>query len=201
MRSTAICIFLFATPAHAQADPSFAPVVPVPPIVTPLHIGRLGDIGGASDDRNALLPMLSSAPLRLTLMGDLVPIGQFFPGCEPRSDPSGNSVHGFPLQRSAFLRLTPALTLHGFSSAGCPIDAAAGGGVVQTIPLRTHLWLVASAGTYAQPAIAGLRPAQIESTAGVDLLKRRDDGNALWMGVGAASRAPQGVRLRFGGSF
>jgi hypothetical protein len=198
---TALSVLLFVTTARGQGDPSL-PLVPVPPIVTPLHIGRLGDIGGPGDDRSALSPVLWSTPLRLTLMSDLVPIGRFFPECEPLGDPSGNSIQGFALQRSAFLRLTPALTLHGFSSAGCPVDAAAGGGVTQTIELRSHLWLVASAGMYVQPAIPGLRPAWIESTAGIDLAKQRDDnGNALWMGVGAASRAPRGVRLRFGGSF
>jgi hypothetical protein len=197
---TALSLLLFATTAHGQGDPSL-PLVPVPPIVTPLHIGRLGDIGGAGDDRGALSPALWSTPLRLTLMSDLVPIGQFFSGCESLGDPSGNSIQGFAVQRSAFLRLTPALTLQGFSSAGCPVDAVAGGGITQTIPLRSHLWLVASAGMDVQPAITGLRPAWIESTAGIDLAKQRDDGNALWMGLGAASRAPRGVRLRFGGSF
>jgi hypothetical protein len=140
-------------------------------------------------------------PLRLTLASDIVTIGQFFPECERLGDPSGNSIQGFPLLRAAFLRLIPALTLHGFSSAGCPIDAAVGGGVTQTIPLRADLSLVASAGMVAQPAIVGLRPAWVESAAGIDLVKQRDNGNALWMGVGAASRAPQGVRLRFGGAF
>jgi hypothetical protein len=164
-------------------------------------MGPLGDVGGAGNGRTDLAPMLSIAPLRLTLMSDLVPMGQLFQGCGPLGDPSGNSIQGFPLLRAAFLRLTPALTLHGFSSAGCPIDAAVGGGVTQTIPLRTDLSLVASAGMVAQPAIVGLRPAWVESTAGIDLVKQRDNGNALWMGVGAASRAPQGVRLRFGGAF
>jgi hypothetical protein len=104
-RST-LCILLFATTARGQGDPSL-PVAPVPPIVTPLHMGPLGDVGGAGNGRTDLAPMLSIAPLRLTLMSDLVPMGQLFQGCGPLGDPSGNSIQGFPLLRAAFFAPDP----------------------------------------------------------------------------------------------
>src|SRR5450432_1016622 len=93
----------------ALAQQSAAPLVPV---VTPLRSDdALGGFGAPRVDA-------AFAPLRLSLTGDLFPIASQSLGCESHEDPSGNSVHGFALQRYSFLRLTPRLVLHGYSLAG-----------------------------------------------------------------------------------
>src|SRR5450755_4521446 len=128
----------------ALAQSSAAPLVP---IVTPLRSDdALGGFGAPRVDA-------VFAPLRLSLTGDLFPIESQFPGCESREDASGNSVHGFALQRYSFLRLTPRLVLHGYSIAGCAVDAGVGGGLTYSAPLSKDLWLVPSAGLYVLPPV------------------------------------------------
>jgi hypothetical protein len=80
-------------------------------------------------------PFAAFTPLHLSLIGGLFPIGSALPGCDSREDASGNSQNGFPIERYSYLRLTPQLTLHGFSSGGCPVDAGAGGGLTYSAPL------------------------------------------------------------------
>jgi hypothetical protein len=125
-----------------------------------------------------------STPLRLSLQGDIPSIGGGFANCISREEPSGNTINGFPVQRFASIRLTGALTLQGFSSAGCPVDGALGGGITYTVPLpSSRLWVVASAGAYGVPAHAPF-PARTSTDVRVDLTKPLDDGSTVTVGIG-----------------
>jgi hypothetical protein len=141
------------------------------------------------------------APLRLTLTGGLFSQAGVFPGCEARSDASGNSVNGFPVQYYSFLRLAPELVLHGFSMAGCAVDAGVGGGLSYAVPLRRSLWLVSSVGLYGLPTPFGGDSAFVVQAARVDVVKQLAWGRTLSVGLG--SRLGGGVvnALHFGGSF
>jgi hypothetical protein len=124
-----------------------------------------------------------STPLRLSLQGDIHPIGGGFANCVSREEPSGNTINGFAVQRFASIRLTAALTLQGFSSAGCPVDGALGAGLTYTVPLDSSLWLVASAGVYGVPGHAPYPPRQ-SSDVRLDVTKPMDGGRTLTVGVG-----------------
>ena len=124
-----------------------------------------------------------STPLRLSLQGDIHPIAGGFANCVSREEPSGNTINGFAVQRFASVRLTGALTLQGFSSAGCPVDGAIGAGLTYTVPLESSLWLVASAGVYGVPAHAPFPPRQ-SSDVRVDVTKPLDGGSTVTVGVG-----------------
>jgi hypothetical protein len=177
----------------ALAQQSAAPLVPV---VTPLRSDdALGGFGAPRVDA-------AFAPLRLSLTGDLFPIESQFPGCESREDASGNSVHGFALQRYSFLRLTPRLVLHGYSMAGCAVDAGMGGGLTYSAPLSKDLWLVPSAGLYALPPV-GLRPTLVSTAARVDIVKNLAWGGTLNFGLSTRQRTGnrQFTAVNFGGSF
>jgi hypothetical protein len=183
---------LMERPTTARAQPTAAPLVP---IVTPLR----GDDSFTSQSRLSVTSAF--APLRLTLSGGLFSQASAFAGCDARSDASGNSVNGFAVQRYTFLRLTPQLVLHGFSMAGCAVDAGMGGGLTYTVPLRKSLWLVSSAGSYALPTPGGGASAVVTSAARVDVVKQLAWGGTLSVGLGA--RLGPGVfnALNFGGSF
>ncbi|HKO53313.1 MAG TPA: hypothetical protein VJV79_36645 [Polyangiaceae bacterium] len=183
---------LLVLPAAARAQSTAAPLVP---IVTPVR----GDDLFAS--RNGLTAASAFAPLRLTLTGGLFSQASAFSGCEARSDASGNSVNGFALQRYTFLRLTPQLVLHGFSLAGCAVDAGMGGGLTYSVPLRKSLWLVASAGWYGLPSPGGGTPALVSTAARVDVVKQLAWGRTLSVGLGTRSGAGVFNALHFGGSF
>jgi hypothetical protein len=124
-----------------------------------------------------------STPLRLSLQADIHPIAGGFPNCVSREEPSGNTINGFAVQRFASIRLTNALTLQGFSSAGCPVDGAIGAGLTYTVPLQSSLWLVASAGVYGVPGHAPYPPRQSDDLR-VDLTKQLDDQHTMTVGVG-----------------
>jgi hypothetical protein len=130
-----------------------------------------------------LSPWVSSTPLRLSLGGDIHSIGGGFANCVSLEEPSGNTINGFAVQRFASVRLAPALTLQGFSSAGCPVDGAIGGGITYTVPVGPSLWLVAAAGVYGVPAHAPF-PARTTNDARLDLTKDLNGGRTLSVGVG-----------------
>jgi hypothetical protein len=140
-----------------------------------------------------LSPWAASTPLRLSLQSTIFPMAGGFPNCASLEDPSGNAINGWPVQRYTVIPLTPSLTLHGFSSAGCPIDGAIGGGVTYTSPLGKDWWLVAGAGMYGVPRHDSM-PARRRSDLRVDMMKALPDGSTLSVGVGR-----RGVTL--GGSF
>jgi hypothetical protein len=106
-----------------------------------------------------------------------------FPGCASHEDASGNSMHGFAIRRYGFVALTPQLVLHGFSSAGCAVDGALGGGLTYAVPLRPALWLVAGAGFFGTPPHAGLA-AQQRGDLRLDLIQQRGDGQSVSVGLG-----------------
>lgn len=182
---------LIAFPGSVRAQETAAPLVP---IVTPLK----SDDWFASNHGLSVGAMF--APLRLSLGGGLFSQAGAFSGCDARTDASGNSVSGFALQRYSFIRLTPQLTLHGFSIAGCAVDAGMGGGLTYTVPLRKSLWLVASAGTYGQPHFGG-GSTFTTSAARVDVVKQLAWGRTLSVGLGTRAGGGTFNALHFGGSF
>lgn len=141
-------------------------------------------------------------PLRLSLTVGMFPMARAFPECESREEASGNSLNGFALQRSTFLRLTPALVLHGFSSAGCPVDSGAGGGFTYSVPLKKGLWFVASAGFYTIPTAFDGRPI-MTTAARADVVKSLSKGRVLTFGLGRTETSGRNplTTLNFGGTF
>lgn len=130
----------------------------------------------------------------------IVPLAGGFPQCETLGDDVGNSIHGMPVQRLLFLRLTRHLVLHLFSSDGCPIDGGMGGAVTYSIPLRPSLWLVGSGGYYRVPA----PPPRAAAEFRVDLVKETQSGQSLRMGIEKKSgTGVEGVpaMVTFGGGF
>lgn len=189
--SVALAALLVTSPAVAQqasiatwqaspsgfisAQPSVSPFVSTLQLTAPWLRGEPTGPAGLSS-------WVLSTPLRLSLQGDISPMGGGFTSCVSREEPSGNTINGFAVQRFASIRLTGALTLQGFSSAGCPVDGAVGGGITYTVPLRSSLWLVAGAGAYGVPAHAPY-PARASTDARVDLTKALDDGSTLSVGI------------------
>jgi hypothetical protein len=193
MRTSAVLAGLLATsPTFAQqapiatwqapqsgfvsAQPSTSPLVSNLQLTAPWMSGEPTGPAGLSS-------WVLSTPLRLSLQGDIYPMAGAFPNCISREEPSGNTINGFAVQRFASIRLTGALTLHGFSSAGCPVDGAIGTGLTYTVPLKPSLWLVASTGVYVVPGHAPY-PARVSSDVRVDLTKQLDDGRTVTVGVG-----------------
>ena len=171
----------------AASEPGISPLAPV---ATPL-------VASEKDDEPELSPLAAVTPLRLTLVFDASPIARAFPNCPSLEEPSGNTIHGFPIQRYTFLPLAPRLTLHGFSSAGCPVDAGVGGGLTYAMPLVKDTWLVPSIGFYSLP-----RRGITSSSARLDLVKSSSDGSSLNVGLGVKyGTADLSNALAFGGRF
>jgi hypothetical protein len=77
----------------------------------------------------------------------------------------------------------PRLSLHAFSSMGCPIDGGLGGGVTYTVPLSPSLWLVGSAGSYAVPAVPPVFPVRTSTDLRLDFMKRTNTGRTAQFGL------------------
>ncbi len=172
----ALVVLLAAGPASAQS--ASAPFLRSP---APSDDG-LGEPG-------ALLPFSTFTPLRLSLTQGLFPIESKILGCDSREDASGNSLNGFPVERYSYIRLLPRLTLHGFSSGGCPVDAGLGGGLSYASPLGKKLWLVSSVGFYALPPPDMSMSAVVSTSARVDLVKQLPAGHVLSFGLGTRNRS------------
>jgi hypothetical protein len=186
--ATLTALVVFAGAARAQT------AAPLVPIVTPL---KADDIFAS---KSGLSTGATFAPLRLSLTGGLFSQANAFSGCDARTEASGNSVNGFAVQRYSFLRLTPQLTLHGFSMAGCSVDAGMGGGLTYTVPLRRNFFLIASAGSYAQPNFGGGKTFTT-SAVRVDVVKQLAWGRTLSVGLGTRTGGGAFNALHFGGSF
>ena len=172
--------------ASAQEPTGTAPLAwQTPPLsLTPsLQLAIPWVLPGEPTGPGLLSPWVASAPLRLSLQSGIFPMAGGFANCVSLEEPSGNTVNGFPVQRFASVRLTHALVLQGFSSAGCPVDGAIGGGLTYTVPLRPSLWLVASAGAYGVPAHPPI-PARVQNDARIDLTNQVSGGRTLSVGVG-----------------
>ena len=162
--------------ARAQAPSPTGPRLPVPLVTA-------GDPPASAG--SFLSPALAVLPLRLSLQPMLLPVEPAMSSqpCEAREEPSGNTFHGFPLQGYASLRLAPRLTLHGFSSLGCPTNGGIGGALTYTAPLQPDLWLVLGAGAYTIPPHAQA-PASGQFDLRADLAKRAADGRVWTVGIG-----------------
>jgi hypothetical protein len=174
---------LFGAPRASADEPSqYQPqfkLVPIPPLVTPSLLAP----GEPTGDGGDLSPFFASQPLRLSLTSTIFSVAGESLQYKTREDASGNSIHGFPIQRYQFLRLAPHLVLHGFSSAGCPIDGGLGAGITYTIPVRPSVWLVASAGAYGIPGRPPALPARTAVESRVDLVTETKAGSALRIGI------------------
>ncbi len=173
---------LFGARASADEPSQYQPqfkLAPIPALVVPSLLAP----GEPTGDGGDLSPFFASQPLRLSLTSTIFSVAGEFSQCETREDASGNSTHGFPIQRYQFLRLAPHLVLHGFSSAGCPIDGGLGGGLTYTVPVRASLWLVASGGYYGIPGRGPALPARTAAEGRVDLVRETKAGSALRIGI------------------
>jgi hypothetical protein len=178
--ATGLSVALIGTLAGAQPASTrlrLAPLAPVAPLPSPLSQGEPSSGAGVLD------PWTAMQPLRLSLMGSIFPLDRALPNCESREEASGNSVSGMPVQRVQSWRLAPRLSLHGFSSDGCPVDGGLGGGVTYAAPLRPSLWLVAGAGGYGVPAAPGLLPPRAVGDVRIDLVKQQAAGRSIHLGL------------------
>ena len=179
---TCIVVALAARVAFAQEPTAlFAspwPLAPNPQLATPTILTF-----GEPSPGGALAPWMASVPLRLSLQAPIFPMAGGYPNCATREDASGNSFNGWPVQRYALLALTPNLTLHGFTSAGCPIDGAIGGGVTYTVPLEKSWWLVMGGGVYGVPAHYPM-PARRSADLRIDVMKKIDEARSVSVGLG-----------------
>lgn len=146
-------------------------------------------------------PSILFEPLRLGLMSDVAPRSATEPGCSERIETTGGATAmtaGTPMQFFTSRPIAPHLTLVGFSRAGCPVDAAIGGGLTYVVPLRPSVFFVASAGILAQPPY-GARPLIIHSQVRADVVLDRGEGRS-WS-VGVRSNRGSSPSLTFGGIF
>jgi hypothetical protein len=160
-----------------------------PATVPPRLVPPVGEPTGGG---GALPPALAVMPLRLSLMGAAFPlVGAFGENlCASRTDPSGHTQWSFPMQRSTYSTLAAGFVLHGYSSLGCPIDAAIGVGLTYALSLSRPLWLVTSAGLYAMPNFGQPR---LLSDARIDLVIRPTPDRAWAVGIGRRGLAVSGL--------
>jgi hypothetical protein len=178
--STLIAAMLVAPLAAAQ-EPTFAMGAAWPLASNPLLAPRpLFTLGEPTGQPGTLSPFAAATPLRLSLASSLFPIGAALPACGPQEG-STNSVNGFPVQRYTFVPFGSRLVLSGFSTGGCPIDAAIGGGVTYTMPVRPDLFLVAGLGIYGPARYAPTLP---QRDLRIDLVRKVGQERTLGLGVG-----------------
>jgi hypothetical protein len=163
--------------------------------------------GEPTGQRGALGPLAAFQPLRLSLTSTIFPVAGAYPQCATLGDDVGNSSHGMPVQRFAFIPfapLVPHLTLTLFSSDGCPIDGGAGGGLTYTVPVQRSMWLVGNAGFYGVPGRGPGLPPRTATDLRVDLVQETSPGHTLHFGI--ERKDGTGVRgvpamVTFGGGF
>jgi hypothetical protein len=182
-----LALAALASPSAQAQEPTASWMQPPSTVTLRTQLQAPAFVVGEPTGPSLLAPWAASTPLRLSLQSGIFPIARGFPNCISREEPSGNTVNGMPVQRYASLRLSPALVLHGFSSAGCPVDGAVGGGITYSALLRPSLWLVAGIGAYGVPAHAPV-PARVQNDTRIDVMHALGpgdgDGRTLSVGVG-----------------
>jgi len=153
-------------------------------VPTPVPLQLFLPSGEPTSFGAALPPSLAVLPLRLSLMSATFPIAGALPGdpCASSETSGGNTVWGFPMQHATYMQLTPALTLHGFSTRGCALDASVGGGVSYALALPSNMWLVVNAGLLSQPSMPG--STRTRGDARLDLMLRPTPDRAYAVGIG-----------------
>lgn len=176
----ATCAIFVTPPAFAQQAPLAArPSVGLPQtLVIPL---RSGD---AATDSAGLPLDIGMMPLRLSLSSGYWPQGKTLPGCEERAEQTGDTWNFFPLQRAAAVHLIPRLTLVGFSTTACMVDANAGVGLMYTAPIRKDLWIVGSVGASILPTTTTTYAPRARADARVDLVWKATPDRAFSVGIG-----------------
>ncbi len=168
------------TAGFAQYPPPPTPASAMVP--TPVQL-TLSPPGEPTSFGTGLPATLAVLPLRLSLMGDTFPIAGALPGDPCHAQAEANSAWGFPIQHATYMRLTPQLTLSGFSSGGCTLDASIGGAASYVLPLPSNnLWLVINAGLLSQPGLPG--GSRTRADLRLDLMMRPSPDRAYSVGVG-----------------
>ena len=140
LASFAVSIALPAS-AHAQT------VIALPSPGLPQTLVIPTGTGDASRSTAGLPLDLAMMPLRLSLTSvSWASAGAMIPDCTQHAEQSGNTQSYLPQNRAAAIHLVPNLTLVGFSTTSCLVDATAGAGLVYTAPIRKDMWLVAGVG-------------------------------------------------------
>lgn len=188
-------------PATAVSDPASNVPKTLELHLTPtLRLTEPSSSGSALSDADAF------NPLRLSLLSGGIQIGNAIdPDCKNHAEMSGNTLDYFQMKRSIFLRLTPQLTLHGFSQTGCAGDSGAGGGFTFVSAIAHNMWLVISGGAYSTPAVGNI-PARVASDVRADIVMKKSANRTLFIGVGAGGRNQGHGQstiggFHFGGSF
>jgi hypothetical protein len=153
-------------------------------------------------------PDAVSLPMRLSLLSTITPRAPRSSGgggCGAESVAAAGTI--FPTQQETTVRLTPRLTLFGFSDQGCPgdpyaaLEAGAGGGFAYTAPVQKGLWLVASGGMYVQPGYAGIA-STTAAGGGLDFMWKTRGGQTRSAGIGFVNMGRSSrVMARYGGTF
>ncbi len=185
----AIVVVLLALVAAAPADAQQALPI-VTPLVGPPQVSWLapprGDATGTPGDATI-------EPLRVGLLGDVPPTGD--PACAQPGAATAENANLAPSYLTT-LRLVPRLTLVGFSRGGCPLDGAAGAGIVYMVPIRPNVSLALSGGWVSAPH-AGPNGTPLTSRAvRADFVFKQPDGRALSVGLKSGHGA---TGLVFGG--
>ena len=188
MKAPLVCLVVLLSPLAAHAGAAQEPTTTAAAFASPWPLAPNPQLApsplfGLGEPSGALSPSMAAVPLRLSLQSTIFPMAGGFPNCASREDGSGNSFQGWVVQRYTMLSLTPNLTLHGFSAAGCPVDSAIGGGVTYTVPLQPTWWVVMGGGMYGTPSHAGL-PGQRRADLRVDFMKTIDSTTSVSIGLG-----------------
>src|SRR5262249_4598398 len=152
-----------------------APALPAQPAPFRLQ----APLGEPTAGSGTSAPGLTPLPLQLSLLGSVFPAfgGALGDDCAQRAEAAGNSVRGFARRYAAGLALAPSLTLHGFSSLGCTVDAGIGGGVSYAVPIRRGITLIPSAGIFGRPSLP--TATQVKTDVRLDLLFERPSGRSF----------------------
>jgi len=171
---------LVSAPALAQQ----APVVAPPSVGLPQTLVIPLRSGDAATDSAGLPLDIAMMPLRLSLSSDVWQQGKTLPGCTEKAEQAGNTWHFFPLQRAAAIHMIPNLTLVGFSTTACAVDANAGAGLVYTAPIRKDLWLVGGVGASFLPTTTTTYAPRPRTDARIDLVWKQSQERSFSVGVG-----------------
>ena len=171
----------FLTEPATADDTTPSPAMAMLPLLAPRRLSLSPNEPTSS--ASSLAPALVSLPLKLSLMGSVLPAmpGVMSEDCRAAAEASGNTIWGFSTQHAAFVTVAPRLTLHGFSQVGCAGDSGLGTAVTYTLPIDKNLALVGSAGLFVQPDLPSTR--RMKTDARMDLLMNRASGHPFAIGV------------------
>jgi len=165
--------------------------VPGPPVVK--WYGNPGDANGVAGARAP--EWILFEPLRLGLLSQAPATGRSHPACADNNELLGASTgqSSFASQHVIGTRLTPSLTLFGFTRGGCALDAGIGGAIVHATPLRPNIWLTTSAGFLFLPQYNPNGTPAMRTQLRTDVIFKQNDGRSVNVGVGMHGVSVGGV--------